>query len=178
MSRTAVIDRGFVNSKSNLPLSGNTYGDYFLSKNDGIQYYWSNILPDGILDDWVTLNVLSESQNISPFYDTPTVVTTNAAPTTLVSIPVPDDAVYLLTLDVVGIRTDVNDRGGYRRAVVVYRSGGPAIIEGIIETSLTRGSNLIWDVVIEVSGNNALVIVTGAIGSTIKWHGRYTFVRD
>jgi hypothetical protein len=60
MSRTAVIDRGCVATKTALPITGNAFGDYFLARDDGIQYYWSNALPDGNLDDWVTLNILSE----------------------------------------------------------------------------------------------------------------------
>jgi hypothetical protein len=92
-------------------------------------------------------------------------------------IPIPDNTVFLLEVQALGICEGVGaDRAGYNRRAVIYReSGGPAIIEGPVNTDLTRESDTTWDVTILVTGVNVEIMVKGALGQTVSWKVSYTF---
>lgn len=101
-----------------------------------------------------------------------TATTTDATLTTIATIAIPDDTVVLLEVRVVGRRTDAAGQATYiRRAVVFREAAGSAVILGQVNTPLTRESsgNAPWKATIAVSGNNALVQVTGQAAKTVNW---------
>jgi len=103
-----------------------------------------------------------------------TITTTNATPTTIATVAISDNTVTLINASIAARRTDSTDMAGYVRRVLVSReSGGVATIVGTVDTSLTRETENLWDSSITVSGNNALIQVTGEAGCTIHWSCRY-----
>lgn len=107
-----------------------------------------------------------------------TVTTTDATPTTLISLALDDNTVYLVEGYVVARRTDAADRAGYYRNVVAYReAAGAATLQGTVDTSFTRESDATWDSTIIVSGNNLILQVTGRAGRTIDWLGQLHFLK-
>ena len=102
------------------------------------------------------------------------VSTTDATVTTLVTIPIPDDTVVWIEADVIARRTNAADRAKYKRGALIYReAAGVAVIEGSIWTPLTIESDASWECTITVSGNNALVRITGAGGHDINWESQH-----
>jgi len=91
-------------------------------------------------------------------------------------IPLPDDTVLLFEFHILARRTDSFDRGGWIHNVLVYReSGGPATIQGTVDTPLNRRSVTAWGVTTDVSGGNLVVSVRGSVGQTVSWQLSYTF---
>ena len=112
--------------------------------------------------------------NQGPTFNVGTVTTTDATVTTAATIPIPDNTVVLITAWISARRTDVAARAGYERQALVYReAAGAATLQGTVDTPLTRESVGGWDCTITVSGNNALIRVTGAGGSNINWRVQY-----
>lgn len=102
------------------------------------------------------------------------ITTSDATPTTLTTIAIPDNTTVLIDATVSARETSGADRAGYIRRALVYReSAGIATLVDTVDTTLTRESDVLWDATISVSGNNALVEVTGLAGSTINWRCRY-----
>ena len=91
-------------------------------------------------------------------------------------IPIPEDTVFLLEAQALARRSDGGSgRAGYSRRALIYREAGLAIMEGPVNTDLTRESNTTWDVTIRVSGSNVLIVARGAAGQTVDWKMSYTF---
>ena len=112
-----------------------------------------------------TLRVTEEVNSLS---------TTDATVTTIATIPIPDDTAVWIEVDVIARRTNAADRGKWKRGALVYReSAGAATREGSVWTPLTIKSDAAWDVDIAVSGNNALIRVTGAAGHDLNWTSRH-----
>lgn len=98
------------------------------------------------------------------------VTTVNAVDTTIATIPLDDNTVYLIETYTEGRRTDAAGRGGFVRRAVFYReSGGVATQQGGTQTDFTRRSNGNYNSLMVVSGNNVLIQVTGQTGHTINW---------
>lgn len=109
---------------------------------------------------------------------TATTTTTNNTPTTIATLPLSDDTVYLVEARFVGRRTDAAGRSAYSRRALVYReAAGVATIEGTVDTDLTRESTATNDATISVSGNDLLLRVTGTTGHTIDWKVYYRIDR-
>jgi hypothetical protein len=106
-----------------------------------------------------------------------TVSTTDATLTTLATIPLLDDTVYMLEVTVAGRRTDAADRASYvRRASVFREATGVATLNGFVTSGFTRESDSTWNVSLTVSGNNVLVQVTGAVGKDVNWKSSHRLV--
>lgn len=89
---------------------------------------------------------------------------------TVDTVAIPDDTVVMLEMTAVGRRTDSPDRAGYVRRAVIYREGGGnAVIQGTLDSPLTRESDTVWNARIVVSGTSALIQVRGETGETVKW---------
>ncbi len=102
--------------------------------------------------------------------------TTDATVTTIATIPIPDDTAVWIETNILARRTDVAGRGKWKRGALVYREGGGgATMEGGVWTPLTIKSAIpsVWDVDIIVSGNNALIQVTGAAAQSLDWTSRH-----
>jgi len=97
----------------------------------------------------------------------------------IASIPILDDSAVLIEVRSVGRRTDSPDRAAYLRKALVYReAGGAAVLQGTVDTPLTRESNTVWNTRIVVSGNNAEIQVRGAVGSTVNWNVCWTLTES
>lgn len=103
--------------------------------------------------------------------------TTDATVTTIATIPIPDDTAVWIETNIQNRRTDVAGRGKWKRGALIYReAAGAATMEGGVWTPLTIKSAIpaVWDVDIIVSGNNALIQVTGAAAQSLNWTSRHT----
>jgi len=102
-------------------------------------------------------------------------LTTDGVYHTLQIIPILDDSVCLLEVPVVGLRADADGSSGYLHRAIVYRTGGgAATLLKTVDSSLTRETVVAWDSTIQVSGNDALIVVRGAVGQTVSWKSSYT----
>ncbi len=98
------------------------------------------------------------------------VQTTNATPTTIETIALSDNTTYNIIASVTGdVNAGANSAGYVRMATVKRTGGGGATLVGTVSTPHTGEDDGAWDCTIVVSGNNALVQVTGAGGTTIDW---------
>ncbi len=97
-----------------------------------------------------------------------TVQTTDNVATTIATIPLADNTVVEIAVNVVGRRTDAGARiGGMVRATVYREAAGGVVVEGVskdLDKSVAQ-----YDVNIIGSGNDALVQVTGNTGHTVNW---------
>lgn len=102
--------------------------------------------------------------------ETATVATTNATATTVWSKALTDSTVYLVTVTLVGRRTDgTAGRATYKRQVIVYVEGGSLTI-GTPDTMGTDvESTAGYDITITNSSTTLQVEATGASGHTITW---------
>ena len=102
--------------------------------------------------------------------DTGAVQTTNAAATTAYTLAIPDNSCVGMAVRVVCRDTATGNRGYWMINAGVYRqaAGAATFIVGS-STQLAQKAVPAWDAIIAVSGNNAVVTVTGAVGSTINW---------
>ena len=99
-----------------------------------------------------------------------TIGTSDAILTTIATIAIPDDTVVHIQARIIGRRTDAADRGVFRREVAVYReAAGSATKEGSTSDIFTSKSDALWDVEVNVSGNNVLIQVKGAGVQTVNW---------
>lgn len=99
-----------------------------------------------------------------------TVQTVGNTPTTLATIAITDNTTVMIEAAITARRSDVADnRAGYIRRAVVYRAGGVATLLGSVDTPMTRELQGNWNATIIVSGNNAVIQVTGGAGQTIEW---------
>jgi hypothetical protein len=115
--------------------------------------------------------------NGTTFLPEATVATTDATVTTLDTIAITDDYTYYITSVVKGQQDDGTDRAGYRIEAAIYRaSAGSATIEGAV-TGNTQESNAALAATFTVSGNNALVSVTGIAAENWKWTASTTYSR-
>lgn len=100
-----------------------------------------------------------------------TVSTTDATVTTIATIPIADDSVNILDVRCLARRTSVaEEAAGYvRRAIIFRQAAGVATLLGSQDPQLTREDDNQWDFNIVVSGNNALLQVTGRATRNIDW---------
>lgn len=108
------------------------------------------------------------------------VETTDATVTTLLTLPLEDNRTTQIVADIVARRTGgsagtAGDGAGYRRLGTFYRvSAGSATLIGSLSTPHTAESQAGWDCTLTVSGNDALVRVTGATNNNVTWRGLVT----
>ncbi|KKL07876.1 hypothetical protein LCGC14_2581620 [marine sediment metagenome] len=100
------------------------------------------------------------------------VTTTDDTPTNIATIAIPDDTVVILEARILARRTDLAGRAVYIRNSAIFReAAGGATLEGAVDSPFTREStgNAPWDATIIMSGNNAIIQVTGQAGKTVNW---------
>jgi len=100
--------------------------------------------------------------------------TTDATITTIATIPINDDTVHTFETFFSGRQTNAAGRGLYIRRAAVYReAGGPATLQGTVNTEFTRESSAGWNVFMTVSGNDLLLQVKGLAAQDINWKSGY-----
>lgn len=104
------------------------------------------------------------------------VQTTDATPTTLGSVTLLDENTYLLSCNIIGVKSDGTDRAVYHIEAGFYRTaGGGATIIGSQTTVHTAESDSTWDANFVANGNDVEVQVTGAAATTIQWTGHIIY---
>ena len=102
--------------------------------------------------------------------------TTDGSPATLATLTLSDNRAYYITARVVareGDSTSSSARAFYWRAVLAYRQGGGATIQGSVVNLATVESAQAtgWDCTLATNGNDVQVQVTGAASKDIYWVG-------
>lgn len=105
-----------------------------------------------------------------------TVQTTADTTPTISTIAIPDDTSVLIEVSVVAFSTNGADQAAYKKAALVYRrSAGSATLQGAVQDVMADiESDAGFDATIAVSGNNAIVTVTGVVAKTMEWKSRHT----
>lgn len=99
-----------------------------------------------------------------------TATTTDATQTTIDTLTLDDESVYLVRASIVTIESGGGDLGGGEIICLAKRlSAGNAAIQGSVEDILRRGTNGSLDFTFTVSGNDLLARVTGLASTTMKW---------
>ncbi len=107
-------------------------------------------------------------------FTTDILTTSDDAYHTISTIPIPADTVIVIVAWIAARRTDAFDRAGYMRQAVFYREGaGLAARQGATVTDMSRESVAGWNVVMEPSGNDAVIQVRGRVSDTVDWKCRY-----
>ncbi len=105
------------------------------------------------------------------------VLTTDATPTTLLTLPLTPGATTIIRAQILarrvgGIAGVAEDGAGY----VVYGAfkmvAGVATVIGSVATLLSAEDQAGWDATLVVSGRNVLVQVTGAADNNVSWNGK------
>ncbi len=105
--------------------------------------------------------------------------TADATVTTILTIPIRANEAALIYVRCIAMQQTTGvERGAYiRQALVVRPAAAGAEIEGFQDEPLTRETTAGMDVNISVSGNNALVRVTGIAATDLDWRAEATIVR-
>jgi hypothetical protein len=107
------------------------------------------------------------------------VQTTSATATTIATIPLADDTVYLVRAEIIGRRTD---GGGEARGIYVLEgaffraAAGSATQQGNTQQQFKTESNNALDANFTVSGNNLLVQVQGIAAQTFDWKAQVQLI--
>ncbi len=101
---------------------------------------------------------------------TAAIQTTDDTQTSLFTLTLSDTTAYLLIADVVGRDAAGVERAAYSKAVLVYREGGGATIQGTVQDNFpdietSGGLGATWT----VSGNDVRLSVTGLVATNINW---------
>jgi len=98
------------------------------------------------------------------------VTTTDATVTTIETLTLDDDSVYLVRASIVTIESGGGDLGGGEIECLAKRlSAGSAAIQGTVVDLIRRGTNGSLNFDFVVSGNDLLAQVTGLAATTMKW---------
>lgn len=167
----ALVDADGCSVDGNMCYDNTAYGLSLDASSDG------NVISGNILNDNADGNLqnLGADNEINGRIEN-TVQTTGATTPTISTIAIPDDTAVLITVDVVAFRTNGADQVAYKKAALVYRrSAGSATLEGTVQDVITDiESDANFDATISVSGNNAIVTVTGVAVKTMEWKSRHT----
>jgi len=113
------------------------------------------------------------------FVTTAAVQTTDATPTTLLSLALSDDAVYWVEANVCARGTTGTDENAYKVfAKFSRRSAGSAALGSAGSVNLfTDEEELSWNVAWIASGNNAVLQVTGEASVSVNWTASVSYQR-
>lgn len=106
--------------------------------------------------------------------------TTDNTETTVHTLPLDDDSVYLVTAKIMGKKPDITVVAGVTIECTAKRVGGGSVsIEGgttTLHDGKGSGANQ-WDAEFNVSGNDLLVSITGQNGMTIDWQASVKYLK-
>lgn len=100
---------------------------------------------------------------------TASVQTTDATPTTIYSMTVPEGTCVVLHAKVACEDSGDTLRAGYMRTARAHRVGSGAAVLGTVQDDYTDESDAALDCDITVNGNDLRVTVTGKASTTIDW---------
>ncbi len=105
-----------------------------------------------------------------------TVNTTDATLTTLQTISIPNDTIYMIEARITCRKTagvgagTIGDGNGYIRTACYANIGGVVTLSGVVQTSFTGEAIVGFDANLIISGTNVLVSVTGALNDSVTWN--------
>ena len=110
---------------------------------------------------------------------TAAVQTTNATPTTLISLALADDSVYFVEASIVARDLTVGGENAYKEvAKFSRRTAGAAVLGSAGSVDIyTDEEDIDWNVEWIASTNNAVLQVTGEAAITINWAATITYQR-
>ena len=160
-----LVGRAAGRAHPEVAISSPTKGD--LIATDGTSF---SKLPVGA-DGQILTADSAESTGLKWAGGTSSVTTTDATATTLSTRALADDTTYLMTARVVGRDQAGTKRASYIRTALVYRqsAGGAVLGSAGVQSDFTDETTIAWNATIVVSGNNAIVQVTGEAATTIDW---------
>ena len=105
------------------------------------------------------------------------VVTTDATPTTLLSLPLLSSRTTFIQVQVIARRTGgssgtAEDGAAYLRAGTYKMVAGTPTLIGSVTSIHTAESQAGWDATLAVSGGNVIVQVTGAADNNVTWNAK------
>ena len=99
-----------------------------------------------------------------------TATTTDATQTTIDTLTLDDDSVYLVRASIVTIESGGGDLGGGEIECLAKRlSAGNAAIQGTVVDIVRRGTSGSLDFTFTVSGDDLLARITGLAATTMNW---------
>jgi hypothetical protein len=127
------------------------------------------------------INVGSISSNPNWFDSAPMtqVVTTDATPTTLLSIPTATGAAYTLQAEVTAANSTSGTCGSFFASSRAWNVGGTLQISSQYNTITSLDASLASaSIAYGTSGTNITLVVTGVVSNTVKWFGVVRVVRS
>lgn len=127
---------------------------------------------------WVKCQMYTWYSDCSQGFRTGRVVTTNATPTTLTSVPMIDQDCFSLVINIVARRTDANDEcAAYRFEVVADRNGATSALVGSVTKTVIAEDTAAWDadVTVDDASDSIVITVTGELAKTILWFARIEY---
>lgn len=89
----------------------------------------------------------------------------------------PDLSCYLVEINVNAAQVGGGNYANYRRSAQVYRNGGGATLNGLVQDITTvEETDADWNATIAVSGNNLLITVKGDTSQTVNWKGQVSVI--
>jgi len=105
-----------------------------------------------------------------------TINTTDATITTLQTIAIPTDTVYMIEARITCRKTagagvgTIGNGNGYIRVACYANIGGVVTISGVVQSSFTGEGIGAFNATLTISGTNVLVRVTGAANDDVTWN--------
>lgn len=109
--------------------------------------------------------------------DEATTQTTNNTTTTADSYTIPVNTAVKVEVEVVAQRDDGSDMAWWTRRLSAFRDASAAPTSHAADTDVAKQVNVsgaAWTAVLDISGNDIRVRVTGDTGKTINWYVRWT----
>lgn len=102
--------------------------------------------------------------------------TTNAVPTAATSVQIPANTSGIVKAYVSANRDTGAERAAFQVTAHVYNTGAGAVIGAAgVQNDFTDAGGTTWSVTITVSGDQAQIQVTGAVGATVNWNGQVDY---
>lgn len=166
---------GSINATANLQTGGTTRLDASGNATLG------TVTAVGAAEGATPLNVSTVSatfganKNLSLLYYQDALVTADATPTTLLTIPIVADTICTVEAVVTAGNNADNTKGaGYKLTGTYHNDAGTATLIGSVSAGYTAESDAAWDATLTASGANVLVTVTGKASTGINWSGTAT----
>lgn len=122
-----------------------------------------------------TISNISTSKITSKEVMIAAVATTNATPTTLVSIPLTPSATNKFNIQVCAVKSDFSQAATYDISVSVRATAGAYNLVATPQINAIE-DNAAWDANVSIVSTNLVITVTGAASNNLSWNGCYQHV--
>ena len=103
------------------------------------------------------------------------ITTSDALPTTIYELTVPDLATGRLTARIQGRKSDGTGRAAFERSFLFYREGANVSLTAKLQTDFTDKTDASYDVNIITTGGLLTIKVVGKNLETINWSGTFEY---